>query len=367
MRVVCLSPFYIAPGVFGQAGFQMLRTGLKNGIMRDGSGICSAKYGLKEGWAMENRDRCPRCGALILPNEKFCSQCGAPLTEAAAASAGSAAGRYAQTATAPNGAGGERTVNNGNNANGSVNPGAGVTAGAAGSSGWRPGMRPRTIEQLQDFCAYNEMPLERMRFFVGEDYRQARAFGIYRDGDRFVVYKNRSDGSRAVRYDGPDEARAVGELYDKLLDECHQRDIWPDGKPVNFEKNRKAEKRRLVAIAVVGALLAGTLGFLFFKWQAKQHANDGYYRFNDTGIYYCYGGDWYYNDGYNDWEPTYNGPYNDYEDRSGYYIGDTYDRGWGYSDFEDSRVWQQIQEESRTSSRDYDGWDSNDTNWDSDW
>ena len=50
-----------------------------------------------------------------------------------------------------------------------------------------------------------------------------------------------------------------------------------------------------------------------------------------------------------------------------YYIGDTYDRSWGHSDFEQSRAWAQIQEESRTSSSDYSGWDSNDTNWDSDW
>jgi hypothetical protein len=207
-----------------------------------------------------------------------------------------------------------------------------------------------------------------MRFFVGEDYRQPRAFGIYREGDRFVVYKNKADGSRAVRYDGPDEAYAVGELYDKLLDECHQRDIWPDGKPANLEKRRKAKKRRLIAIAVVGALLVGTLGFLYLKWEAKMHANDGYYRFNDRGIYYCYGGDWYhYDDGYSDWAPVEYGPYNDYDDWSGYYMGDTYDRGWGYRDFEDSQAWAKIQEESRTSSKDYDGWDSNDTDWDSDW
>ena len=46
-----------------------------------------------------------------------------------------------------------------------------------------------------------------MRFFIGEDFREARAFGIYKAGEnRFVVYKNKSDGSRAVRYDGPDEA-----------------------------------------------------------------------------------------------------------------------------------------------------------------
>ena len=87
---------------------------------------------------MENRDRCPHCGALILSNEKFCGQCGVPLTGSA------------DTAGTANT--GEQTPAN---------------AALAGSSGWQPGTRPRTIEQLQDFCAYNEMPLERMRFFVG--------------------------------------------------------------------------------------------------------------------------------------------------------------------------------------------------------
>ena len=314
---------------------------------------------------MENRDRCPRCGALLLPGERFCGQCGAPLTEAAGAASTENHAGYAGNAS--NGADGQWTVYNGNNANVSVNPGVGMNAGAVGSSGWQPGMRPCTIEQLRDFCAYNEMPLERMRFFVGEDYRQPRAFGIYRDGGTFVVYKNKDDGSRAVRYNGPDEAFAVGELYDKLLDECHKRDIWPDGKPADYEKRMKAEKRRMVAIAMVVVLLMGIVGFIFLKIQAREHANDGYYRFNDAGIYYCYGGDWFYDDGYYDWVPVTYGPYDDYDDWSGYYIGDTYDRSWGYSDFESSAVWQQIQEESRTSSHDYDSWSSNDTDWSSDW
>jgi hypothetical protein len=241
---------------------------------------------------------------------------------------------------------------------------AGMGVGMA--SGWQPGVRPCTIGQLRDFCAYNEMPLEKMRFFVGEDYREARAFGIYEDGGRFVVYKNKADGSRAVRYSGPDEAHAVGELYDKLLDECHRRDIWPDGKPVDLEKRRKSEKRRLFAIMVVAALLMGTLGYVISRIDAKAHANDGYYFFGGPGIYYCYGDDWYYNDN-TDWARVDDGPYIDYEDRSDYFIGDTYDSSWGYSDFEDSSAWAQIQEENRTSSSDYSGWDSNDTNWDSDW
>jgi hypothetical protein len=245
------------------------------------------------GTTMDNRDRCPRCGALLLQGEKFCGQCGAPLTDTADAA-------------------------------GTV--GVGVGAGVGGNSGWQPGMRPCTIAQLKDFCAYHGMPLERMRFFVGEDYQQARAFGIFQDGDRFVVYKNKDDGSRAVRYNGPDEAFAVGELYDKLLDECHKRDIWPDGKPADYEKRMKSEKRRMVAIAMVVVMLMGIVGFIFLKIQAREHANDGYYRFNDAGIYYCYGGDWFYDDGYYDWVPVTYGPYDDYDDWSGYYIGDTYDR-----------------------------------------
>jgi hypothetical protein len=83
--------------------------------------------------------------------------------------------------------------------------------------------KPRTIEELQAFCEDKGMPLEKMRFFIGINEPSARAFGIYRDGDRFIVYKNKSDGSRAVRYDGPDEAYAVNELYLKLLEEHRLR------------------------------------------------------------------------------------------------------------------------------------------------
>ena len=35
----------------------------------------------------------------------------------------------------------------------------------------------------------------------------------------FIVYKNKADGTRAVRYKGTDEAYAVNELYLKLKDE----------------------------------------------------------------------------------------------------------------------------------------------------
>ena len=50
-------------------------------------------------------------------------------------------------------------------------------------------------------------------FFLGQDIREPRAFGIYQDADGlFVVYKNKANGERAVRYRGRDEAYAVNEL-----------------------------------------------------------------------------------------------------------------------------------------------------------
>ncbi len=89
---------------------------------------------------------------------------------------------------------------------------------------------PRTIEELRKYCLDKGMPLSKMRFFIGTDFREPRAFGIFRDGENFIVYKNKSDGSRTIRYSGSDEAYAVNELYQKILDECHKRGIYPDGR-----------------------------------------------------------------------------------------------------------------------------------------
>lgn len=77
---------------------------------------------------------------------------------------------------------------------------------------------PKTIEELLDWAEQHHLPLEQMRTYIGQDIRGARAYGIYQDpasGD-FVVYKNKSDGTRAERYRGKDEAYAVNELYQKI-------------------------------------------------------------------------------------------------------------------------------------------------------
>ena len=262
-------------------------------------------------------DRCPHCGAMIMATEKFCAQCGQPLYGA--------------------------------------------------QSAWQPGTTPATISQLSACCTYHGMPLEKMRFFIGQDYRQPRAFGIYQDGDQFIVYKNKDDGSRAVRYHGPDEAYAVNELYTKLLDECHKRNIWPGGKPQEQVEREKKARRRLTALVVATVLVIAVASFFVIRSDRRAHAHDGYYRFDDAGLYYLYGSTWYYDDYYDDydWVVMDDMAYGD--GYSSYYIGDAYDQSWGTSDFEQSSAWQQIQDENRTSSSDYDSWDSGGTDWSSDW
>ena len=36
---------------------------------------------------------------------------------------------------------------------------------------------PQTIEELQEYCAERGMPLARMRFFIGVDFKDPKAFG----------------------------------------------------------------------------------------------------------------------------------------------------------------------------------------------
>lgn len=220
---------------------------------------------------------------------------------------------------------------------------------------------PRTIEELKEYCAERGMPLLRMRFFIGEDYRQPKAFGIYKDGDEFVVYKNKANGQRAVRYRGTNEEYVVNELFQKLLQECHNRGIYPDEKPV--EKPKRSGSINVVKNVVfpIAVTLLGA-GFVFGT-VAYQHKNDGYYVVNNQEVYYHLGENWYHDSG-SDWHEVSDFPYEGYEE---YYVGPDYNSDWGGTDFKDSEIWEEYQESHTSSSSDYDSWDSSDTDWDSDW
>jgi len=81
-------------------------------------------------------------------------------------------------------------------------------------------LTPDTIEELIAWYKNQKLPPEDItRFFIGKDYKGPKAYGIYKNAaGNFVVYKNKPDGSRSIRYEGGDEAYAVNELFMKLKD-----------------------------------------------------------------------------------------------------------------------------------------------------
>lgn len=237
--------------------------------------------------------------------------------------------------------------------------------------------QPKTIDELKEYCAERGMPLLRMRFFIGEDFKEPKAFGIYRDGDRYVVYKNKGNGQRAIRYQGPDEAYAVNELFMKLLSECHNRGIYPDGKPPETQRSAaeiNSSKKVLIVPIILAAIsiLAVLTGLVFACVSCikscESHRNDGYYKFDNTSTtWYHYGDSWYYSDtDSSDWHtgyPVVGGEYTDY------YLGDDYESDWGVTDFKDSDTYDDLRSSSDDSGSDssYDSWDIGGTDWDIDW
>ncbi len=136
-------------------------------------------------------------------------------------------------------------------------------------------LTPHTIEELKEYCAERNMPLQRMRFFIGENYQKPKAFGIYQNAaGEFIVYKNKADGSRSFRYTGRDEEYAVREIYQKLLEECHKRNIWPDtpdGKPPKStrtpqKKNNNGNVKTFLWLFLLSlGLVAAYLGYAFTR------------------------------------------------------------------------------------------------------
>ena len=92
---------------------------------------------------------------------------------------------------------------------------------------------PKTIEQLKIWYKERGLPPEYVtRFFIGQNIKAPKVFGIYEENGMFIVYKNKSDGTRVIRYQGTDEAYAVTELYLRLKEEILNQ------KSLNLEKRR---------------------------------------------------------------------------------------------------------------------------------
>lgn len=230
---------------------------------------------------------------------------------------------------------------------------------------------PKTIEELKAWAAEKKLPLSEMRTFIGEDYRGAKAFGIYKDEKtgKFIVYKNKSDGSRTVRYEGTDEAYAVNELYMKMKERVTEQKAHP-GTPSAPQRSNtpntggKSSKNKFSVgkilfwtfclMCIVPAL--GTMLFAFF--QDTNTPNRGYYDYN--GSYYYYGDDWYEWSG-DSWIEA---PHSSWMDNSysDYFDSYGYDDGEDYDDFADSPY--SYSTDNDTSWDNGNDWDDS---WDNDW
>ena len=269
---------------------------------------------------------------------------------------------------------------------------------------------PQTMEELKDFCAKHDLPLEQMRFFIGVDYKKPRAFGIYQDGDgNFVVYKNKADGSRAIRYKGTDEAYAVHELYLKMQSQVQKQKIrlstsaaeQTGGKSNHQGRNTNRlsgvwasfsprEKRRLI-----GSLLLVLFLFSILAFDAMV-PDKGYYSYEGSYYYYDYH-DWYRFDREQlDWiqadmaHTPLDRHYNRYLIKSNNSAGSQYSEPVDSEYYEAFSASQSVWEEDDSSTREYSSgsdsswddsdwddsdwdwdsgsdWDSSYTDWDSDW
>lgn len=248
--------------------------------------------------------------------------------------------------------------------------------------------QPQTIEQLKDWYAAHNLPNENVtRFFIGKDYRGARAFGIYQDknGD-FVVYKNKSDGTRVERYRGDDETFAVNELYQRLRSEIAiQKSLNASESPVSYERNRVSvptEKKEKDFMESLGKVMFTMLWIMMglailfpLVNEIKFNHKDGYYRYGSQ-YYYHYDHNFYYYDDVNDNWKTYYGEFA--EDVDDYYISSsvpkyvedfkdsaTYERA--YQEYLDRQSYDDDDWDSSSSWDSSDSWDSSSTDWSSDW
>ena len=217
--------------------------------------------------------------------------------------------------------------------------------------------RVNSVAELLQRCQERGMPLEKMRFFINEDRREPRCFGIYQDPQSgyWVVYKNKDNGSRAVRYNGPDEGYAANEIWQKINSEIELRrgriapakpkDPWP------------------------GRILAGlvVLLFGFMVYHIATQPKRGYYVVNDI-IYYAQDSAWYYFDDDADRWYGYDAPAGSdwYEDA---YYGSMYPFDDAGDAFERSSYYHESSSDSDSDSDSdiFDSWDSSDTDWSSDW
>ena len=234
-----------------------------------------------------------------------------------------------------------------------------------------------SLDDLWKVIDKYHIPLDKIRFFIGEDYKEPKAFGIYKDetsGD-WIVYKNKANGERAIRYQGKDEDYAVNEIWSKLVSEAQNRgmgylvgenDYVPSPNKAKglfkIQEGNPRYVRKREQIATIGTI--ALIWLLLVSISIVHIRKNGYYMDGDD-LYYRQGYRWYYYDSDNDygdhgWD-SYDG------DTSGFEKIDSSDIEYDYERFESTDAYESYHESRSDSDSDWDSWDSSDTDWDSDW
>ena len=213
--------------------------------------------------------------------------------------------------------------------------------------------------------AHHLPPEEITRFFIGKDIREPKAFGIYRDDlGNFVVYKNKSTGERAVRYQGSDEQYAVNELYQRLKAEIADQKGNRPASTATAQPAKKKKKKKGCLIALIGFIILSILAAIF-----GNDAPNGYYNYNGTQ-YYHQNSSWYYYDREtDDWYKATEDiditdkNAKDYQIDS--HVGKDFEETSWYDSgsHSDDSGWDSDSDWDSGS----DSWDSGGTDWDSDW
>lgn len=249
------------------------------------------------------------------------------------------------------------------------------------------GKIPKTLEELKIFAYENHIPLEKLHMHLGEDYSGAKAFGIYQDGTDFVVYKNKADGSRAIRYRGADEAYAVREIYLKMREmglTAKAESATGDGQSTGERSlgdssfrtgdNTKRNGKKASPMVIIGRLIASMLivaGVIAVFTKHDPKYERGYYRYHDD-YYYSDGYDWYrYDNGF--WAGIGISVVEDIVDNYDDYAVNVYEEGIepyvshssNYDDDDDWDDWDDDDDWYDDNDWDYD-YDT-DWDWDSDW
>ncbi len=174
---------------------------------------------------------------------------------------------------------------------------------------------PKTIEQLRHWYKINKLPPEEVtHFFIGKDIKEPLASGIYEEYGNFVVYKNKSDGTRVIRYEGTDEAYAVNEVYLRLKEEIFNHISVNIGSETSASARRSRMLKKMCFFFIIFLVMAILPTILFnmsdiFDMSVFYDIEYGYYVTGTNDIYYTDGVEyengyewWFYDQTDDEWE-----------------------------------------------------------------